>query len=165
MRIELEVKVKVGIHGDAAMSTKPPGGCPTDVQGVGPGSAFQGLTGRGGAEAGGGGILSSKPPIAGGKLAARAAPVGEDKMTCQPAPLRCQGGWVPALQLGLPYPGGVLVLLFIRHKCYCNCEALTYGFVAPAWAGWARSEVSNPCRASVVAVMQAHLWSCGRHST
>lgn len=51
MRIELEVKVKVGIHGwdgDAgAMSTKPPGGCPSDVQGVGPGSAFQGLTGRG----------------------------------------------------------------------------------------------------------------------
>lgn len=86
-------------------------------------------------------------------------------MTCQPAPLRCQGGWVPTLQLGLPYLGEVLVLQSVRHRCYCNYGAFTFGFVAPAWAGWARSEASNPCWASVVAVMQAHRRLCGRHST
>lgn len=94
------MKVKVCLR---AMSTKPPGGCPSDVQGVGPGSAFQGLTGRGRAEAGGGGHpeLQTTQLLgrgSGGKLTARAAgmgggrfitiaPVGVDKMTCPACPV------------------------------------------------------------------------------
>ena len=60
------------------MSTKPPGGCPSDVQGVGPGSAFQGFTGRGelGRGRGAGAILSSKTTSCWGKLAARIARMG-----------------------------------------------------------------------------------------
>lgn len=78
-----------------ATSTKPPGGCPSDVQRVGPASGFQGLTGRDRAEAGGGGILSSKitidRPMLGAALGKGCSgmegslplwAVGEDKMTC-----------------------------------------------------------------------------------
>lgn len=80
-------------------------------------------------------------------------------MTCQPAPLRCQGGWVPALQLGLPYLGEVLVLLSVRHRCYCNCGAFTYGFRGSrvGWVGSIRSvqSVLGICSSSYASASSA----------